>query len=87
MQWMAGSRLSLGDKAFREVAFCPGFLRGMAFLGRKAVVGLSMNRANRTFSGLGLDTNLAERDAEPRCALHVIDLDSGITAHWLASRA
>ena len=68
---------------FEEVAFCPGFGRGMAFVGRSAVVGLSMARENRTFQGLPLDEALRSRDAEARCALHVIDLDTGTTEHTL----
>lgn len=72
-----------GDGVFHEVAFCPGFLRGLTFVGNKAIVGLSGNRENRTFSGLPLDENLKERDAEPRCAIHVIDLETGATDDWL----
>ena len=40
-------------------------------------------RENRTFSGLPLDENLKAKSAEPRCAIHVIDLDTGTTDHWL----
>ncbi len=72
-----------GASQFHEVAFCPGFLRGMSFIGKKAIVGLSASRENRTFSGLPLDENLTKRDAEPRCAIHVIDLETGATDHWL----
>ncbi len=75
--------VAASDTAFHEVAFCPGFLRGMTFVGRKAVVGLSATRENRTFAGLPLDANLKSRDAEPRCAIHVVDMDSGTTEHWL----
>ena len=48
-----------------------------------AVVGLSLARENRTFSGLPLDAVLRERDVEPRCGLAVIDLASGDMRHWL----
>ncbi|HED54043.1 MAG TPA: TIGR03032 family protein [Phycisphaerales bacterium] len=72
-----------GDGTFHEVAFCPGFGRGMAFVGRYAIVGLSAARENRTFSGMPLDENLGSRDAEPRCALHIISLDTGSTEHWI----
>jgi uncharacterized protein (TIGR03032 family) len=68
---------------FDPVTFCPGYLRGLAFHGDFAVVGLSKCRENRTFSGLKLDRNLAERDAEPRCGLMVIDTRSGDIVHWL----
>ncbi len=68
---------------FEEVAFCPGFGRGMTFVGRNAVIGLSAARENRTFQGLPLDEALRSRDAEARCALQVINLDTGTTEHTL----
>ena len=49
-----------GTGAFAPVTFCPGYLRGLAFAGDFAVVGLSKCRENRTFSGLRLDQNLAD---------------------------
>ncbi|MEO1008506.1 MAG: TIGR03032 family protein [Planctomycetota bacterium] len=75
--------VDLDSGAFTDVAFCPGFTRGMAFAGKHAVVGLSAARENRTFRGMPLDENLASRDAEPRCALHAINLETGGTDHWL----
>jgi uncharacterized protein (TIGR03032 family) len=68
---------------FEPLAFCPGYLRGLAFAGDYAVVGLSHPRDDRTFSGLALDAELTRRGAEPRCGLLVIDLNSGDVAHWL----
>src|SRR5262249_52907245 len=64
-------------------AFCPGYLRGLAFSGEYAVVGLSRPRHERTFTGLALDDNLAARQAEARCGLLVIDLRTGDTVHWV----
>lgn len=69
--------------SFTEVAFVPGFARGMAFVGRYAVVGVSAARENRTFQGLSLDENLRSRDAEPRCSLQIINMDTGATEHWI----
>ena len=68
---------------FVPVAFCPGYLRGMAFAGDFAVVGLSQPRGNKTFSGLALDDALAQRGAQARCALMVIDLKTGDAVHWV----
>ena len=68
---------------FERVVFCPGFLRGLAFQGRFAVVGLSKPRENRTFSGLDLDRNLQELDVAPRCGLAIIDIKERRIAHWL----
>jgi uncharacterized protein (TIGR03032 family) len=68
---------------FEPVAFCPGYLRGLAFVGDYAVVGLSRPRHDKTFGGLPLQERLAAKDAEARSGLHVIDLHSGATAHWM----
>ena len=68
---------------FEPVAFCPGYLRGLAFHGNFALLGLSQSRGNRTFSGLALDAALTQRGAEARCGLMVIDLRSGDTVHWV----
>lgn len=68
---------------FERVCFCPGFARGLTFIGDFAVVGLSKPRDNRTFADLPLSAALAERDAEPRCGLHVIDIRTGDAVHWL----
>jgi uncharacterized protein (TIGR03032 family) len=72
---------SVGE--FEPLTFCPGYLRGLAFVGDHAVVGLSRPRQDKTFSGLALDEELARRNAEARCGLMVIDLKSGDVAHWL----
>ena len=67
---------------FEPVAFCPGFLRGLDFIGKYAVVGLSLPRYRR-FSGLAIDAELERRDATPQCGLRVIDLETGDVPHWL----
>ncbi|MBT7509313.1 MAG: DUF4915 domain-containing protein, partial [Rhodospirillaceae bacterium] len=71
------------DKVQDAAAFCPGYLRGLSFIGPFAVVGLSKPRENKTFSGLPLDDALAERNAEAQCALYVIDTRTGDAVHWL----
>ncbi|WP_210268005.1 TIGR03032 family protein [Bradyrhizobium aeschynomenes] len=72
---------SKGKGKFHAVAFCPGFLRGLAFHGKYAFVGLSKPRYQR-FEGLALDRRLAEADSEPWCGIQVIDLESGACVHW-----
>ena len=70
--------------AFEPIAFCPGYLRGLAFVDRFALVGLSRPRGdNKTFAGLDLGETLAAKGASARCALVVIDLRSGDIVHWL----
>ena len=63
--------------------FCPGYLRGLSFVGGYAVVGLSQCRENRTFQGLELDDNLKSHDAEAHRGLCVIDLRTGDLVDWL----
>jgi uncharacterized protein (TIGR03032 family) len=70
-------------KAFKSVAFCPGYARGLSFIGKYALVGLSQARENRTFQGLPLDEALASRDAVARCGILVIDTESGDTVEWV----
>lgn len=68
---------------FEGVAFCPGYARGLAFTGDFALIGLSLGRENRTFSGLPLEKALQSRDAAPRCGLAVIDLTKGDMVGWV----
>jgi uncharacterized protein (TIGR03032 family) len=70
------------DGRFEPVAFCPGYARGLAFLGQRAVIGLSRPR-NLTFEGLALQERLEAKDAEARCGVIVVDLASGLTTDWL----
>lgn len=74
-------RVNLDSGTFESIAFCPGYLRGMAFMSDVAVVGLSLPRGNKTFSGLELDEALGERQVNPKCGLYFIDLASGDVIH------
>jgi uncharacterized protein (TIGR03032 family) len=69
-------------RAFRRIAFCPGFVRGVSFHGRFAFVGLSRPRYER-FEGLALDEKLERADSEPWTGVQVIDLETGRVAQWL----
>ena len=73
--------LDSGRKA-RDHAFLPGFLRGLAFHGGAAVVGLSLPR-DKSFAGLELDGNLKKKDADPWCGIQIIDLRTGDVLQWL----
>ena len=75
--------VDLKTGAFETVAFCPGYARGLAFVNGCAVVGLSLARENKTFSGLALDEALIARDSTPRCGLAVIDLKQGTMLAWV----
>lgn len=73
--------VDLGSGAFEPVAFCPGFLRGLTFIGDYAVVGLSLPRDNKTFNDLPLNARLEKEKTSPQCGLKVIDLNTGNVAH------
>ncbi|MDQ3247189.1 MAG: TIGR03032 family protein [Pseudomonadota bacterium] len=65
-----------------DIAFCPGFLRGLAIFNGHALVTVSRPREG-TFKGLALEEQLRARDGEPWCAVLVIDLSSGAIVEWL----
>lgn len=75
--------VELDSGRFVPVTFCAGYMRGLYFHGDFALVGLSLPRHNKTFSGLPLDDALASRQAKARCGLQVIDLRSGDAVHWV----
>ena len=62
--------------------FVPGYARGLAFIDRYAIIGLSRPR-NETFSGLPLDDALARRGVTAGCGLLVLDLERGVPVQWL----
>ena len=69
--------------AFRERREAITALRGLLFHGDFAILGRSKSRENRTFPALELDQNLKASDAEARCGIQIIDLNSGDVVHWL----
>lgn len=74
--------LDTATRTFEPVAFCPGFLRGLAFHGGHAVVGLSLPRGG-SFEGLALDAELKRRHAEPWCGVQIIEARSGDIVQWI----
>lgn len=75
--------VDLASGRFEPICFCPGYARGLAMVGKFAVIGLSTCRENRTFSGLPLDDALTAKDVRPRCGVLVVDLRTGDIAHSL----
>lgn len=67
---------------FVPVTFCPGYGRGLAFVGDFAVVGLSKPR-DYHFSGLLLGEKLQQKQAEARCGILIIDIKTGNIVEWL----
>jgi uncharacterized protein (TIGR03032 family) len=75
--------IHLDSGAFEEVAFCPGWLSGLAFVDGYALVATSVSRGGRGMGGLPLEHNLETYRARAQTALCVIDLARGEVAHWL----
>jgi uncharacterized protein (TIGR03032 family) len=75
--------IHLGTGTFEEVAFCPGWLSGLAFVEGFAIVATSIARDGRAMGGLPLEHNLETYRAKAQTAVCVIDLASGEVAHWL----
>ena len=75
--------VDMASGKFERVTFCPGFARGLTFVGNYAVVGISLPRHDPTFQGLPLQENLEAAKVSARCGLLVIDLDSGDVVQWM----
>lgn len=65
-----------------DIAFCPGFLRGLSIHDGHAIVTVSKPR-NGTFNGLLLDGELKSRDAEPWCGIMIVSLATGDIVEWI----
>ena len=75
-------RIDPANGARTELAFCPGFLRGLALHAGHAIVTLSQPRES-AFEGLPIADELAKRKAAPWCGIAVIELASGDMVQWL----
>ncbi|MFS2110702.1 TIGR03032 family protein [Sphingomonas sp. Sphisp140] len=65
-----------------DIAFCPGFLRGMAIHDGHAIVTVSKPR-DGTFKGLLLDGEIKARDAEAWCGVLIVSLATGDIVEWV----
>ncbi|MEJ1366261.1 MAG: TIGR03032 family protein [Candidatus Sedimenticola sp. (ex Thyasira tokunagai)] len=87
--WMLNSgagyfgSVDISSGQFERTTFCPGYARGLAFIGDYAVVGLSKPRRERAFEGLPLQETLTKYNTDARCGLLIIDLNSGEVVHSL----
>ncbi|NBB15861.1 TIGR03032 family protein [Caulobacter sp. SLTY] len=76
-------RIDRQTGATENVAFCPGFLRGLAFHGPFAMVTVSLPRHEGTFTGLDLADTLSAKDSDPWCGVFIIDTRTGDTVEWI----
>ena len=75
--------VNLKTNKFQPRIFLPGYLRGLAFSGRYAIVGLSKPRENSVFAGLPLQAEIERRGQEPVCGIYVIDTEKNSIEHTL----
>ncbi|ASK88300.1 TIGR03032 family protein [Sphingorhabdus sp. SMR4y] len=74
--------LDRADNSFVPLAFCPGFLRGLAFHGEFAFVTLSKPRHGH-FEGLALDDRLKETGSDAWCGFQILSQADGTVKEWL----
>jgi uncharacterized protein (TIGR03032 family) len=75
-------RVDPGSGKRTDLAFCPGFLRGLSLHRGFAVATVSLPR-DGTFTGLALDAELRKRDADPWCGLLIVNMRTGDIAEWI----
>jgi len=85
--------LNSGDGDFGYVDFvtgkyvvvgqCPGFARGLCFVGDYAVIGLSKLRENAFSTGLSVAERLKAQHIQQSCGLLVVDTRNAALTHWL----
>ena len=69
-----------GEK--ENVAFCPGFLRGMSIWNGHAIATVSLPR-DGTFKNLELEENVRARGGVPWCGIQIVDLRVGGIVEWI----
>jgi len=75
-------RIDPASGAKTDIAFCPGFLRGLAIHDGHAIVTASKPRGG-SFGGLLLDGEMKARDAEAWCGVMIVDLRTGDIVEWI----
>lgn len=65
-----------------DIAFCPGFLRGLAIHGNYALVTVSKPRQGG-FTDLPIEREMNLRFATPMCGVLIIDLRNGDIVEWV----
>jgi uncharacterized protein (TIGR03032 family) len=69
------------ERRFEPIAFIPGFLRGLVFIGPYAIVGLSRPRYE-VFKGLPLHDRLHKKGLPPWSGTAVVDTRDGRCVEW-----
>jgi len=77
----AGQLITLDEHSGEKtvIAQVPGFCRGMDFIDRYALIGLSQVRETAVFAGLPL----TEREQDRKCGVWIVDIETGRTVGFL----
>lgn len=75
--------VDFATQKFVPVGMCPGFARGLTFVGGYAVIGVSRLRDGNFASGLPIKARLESQHIRQTCGLLVIDPSTGKLVHWL----
>lgn len=70
------------DFSRQDVAFCPGFLRGLSFHDKFAIAGMSLGRDDG-FEGLDIDGPLKAKSIKPQCGIDIVNIQTGKTDAWI----
>lgn len=73
-------RVDIASGQREDIAFCPGFLRGLAFHDHFAIVTVSMAREGK-FKDLAIQAGLEERQLDAKCGILIVDTRTGRTVH------
>jgi uncharacterized protein (TIGR03032 family) len=65
-----------------NIAFCPGFMRGLSIWNGHAIVTVSLPR-DGSFKDLELEKNISARGGVPWCGVQIVDLRTGDIVQWL----
>jgi uncharacterized protein (TIGR03032 family) len=65
-----------------NVAFCPGFLRGLNIWNGHAIATVSLPR-DGSFKDLELEDNIRARGGVPWCGIQIVDLRTGDIVQWI----
>jgi len=78
----AGQLITIDEKNGKKtvIAEVPGFCRGIDFIERYAIIGLSEVRETAVFAGLPL----TEREQDRKCGVWIVDIEKGETVGFLS---
>jgi uncharacterized protein (TIGR03032 family) len=75
--------IDFANNKFVAIGQCPGFARGLCFVGDYAVIGVSKLRENAFSSGLPVVGRMESQHIRQTCGLLVINIQTGTLVHWL----